>query len=185
MTTGIKINSDDTHTILLRPSDEDKEVRILVDTTGDGNTDDTLVIQNNSGIEDVLMARYDLQLFPNPATKTLQLNMQNLQSTSTSFKLIDIQGKVVFVQDIAHGSNITSSFDVSHLARGVYTAEITTYNNKSTLRKKGCVEIVCKYYFIRGGLPKPQYREFYSHYITIKPNKRSRADQRIWTINPN
>ena len=136
VTTGIKINSDDTHTILLRPSDEDKEVRILVDTTGDGNTDDTLVIQNNSGIEDVLMARYDLQLFPNPATKTLQLNMQNLQSTSTSFKLIDIQGKVVFVQDIAHGSNITSSFDVSHLARGVYTAEITTYNNKSTLRKK-------------------------------------------------
>lgn len=136
VTTGIKINSDDTHTILLKPTDTDKEVRILVDTTGDGNADDTLIIQNNSGIEDVLMARYHLQLFPNPAGNIINLSMENLQSHTSTFVLMDVHGKVVYSEEVSHGSSFTKQFDVSHLARGVYTAEIKTHQGRSTMIKK-------------------------------------------------
>ena len=122
--------------MLLKPEDEDREVRILVDTTGDGNADDTLEIENNSGINNVLLARYDLRLFPNPATKFIQLSMQNLQTNTTSFKLIDIQGKIVLERELTHGAKIQTAFDIAHLSRGIYTAEIITHDGKSTLRKK-------------------------------------------------
>ena len=135
-TTDVKIGKDQTHTVLLKPEDEDREVRILVDTTGDGNADDTLEIENNSGINNVLLARYDLRLFPNPATKFIQLSMQNLQTNTTSFKLIDIQGKIVLERELTHGAKIQTAFDIAHLSRGIYTAEIITHDGKSTLRKK-------------------------------------------------
>jgi hypothetical protein len=136
VTHSIKINSDDTHVILLRPTDEDKEVRILVDTTGDGNADDTLLIENNSNIDDILVERCNLQLFPNPASDMISLHMTNLNTTESTFRLVDINGKIVFEKSMNHGFSIAKQYDVSQLARGIYTAEIVTNEGKSTIRKK-------------------------------------------------
>ena len=69
LTVDIPIGKDHHHTIVLRPEDDDKEVRILIDTTGDGMPDDSLELENGGklGINKGLMDLYEFTAFPNPA----------------------------------------------------------------------------------------------------------------------
>lgn len=62
-----------------------------------------------------------LNVFPNPTNKVFNLNIQSKENLDSELKIIDIQGKTLFVRNlnIQQGSN-QFSFDTSDLASGIY-----------------------------------------------------------------
>lgn len=139
-TRGIGIGEKDIHTILLKPTDDGKEVRILVDSTGDGNADDTLTIENTLSLQDLDVEDYEVRIYPNPANKRIQISATNLTSDQSEIRLFDVSGNQVKVTTIQHGFNLKTSVDVSDIAQGIYVLELTTEKGKVQVRKRISVE---------------------------------------------
>lgn len=132
-TTGIDIKKEHTHTILLKPEVTDKEVVILVDTTGNGVTDDTLVIENKkSGIKNVEDLFQGVDVFPNPVAGILHLNFANQHVNISEITLRNIQDNVVYS---AQAIDINHDIDMSDLTAGVYFLELVSNDGLRSTKK--------------------------------------------------
>lgn len=62
--------------------------------------------------------------FPNPAQNVLYVQAQSSAAYERKIELINLQGRIVQAQILASG-DLTSRFDVSHLASGIYAIRWT------------------------------------------------------------
>ncbi|MEO8088351.1 MAG: T9SS type A sorting domain-containing protein, partial [Bacteroidota bacterium] len=69
-------------------------------------------------------------LYPNPTSGIVTLNLKSKSSTAT-VQVIDVMGKLVYSQNCS-GTMIKKSFDFSALAKGIYSLVIISANEKTT-----------------------------------------------------
>lgn len=67
-----------------------------------------------------------VNIFPNPASNLIQINVKNA-SEKTQLELFDMTGKMLLTINLATGLN---NVDVSALSNGVYSAVVSSKNNK-------------------------------------------------------
>ena len=97
---------------------------------------DTLTynINVNIGIEENPLAN-SLNVYPNPANSTVNINFTAVSSADAVIRLVDAQGReVMMVQERAAGGEFKRELDVSQLASGIYMIEIQSGDLKAHRR---------------------------------------------------
>ena len=75
----------------------------------------------------------NLMLFPNPASNSVQINLQNTSETIDTILINDVLGKnIKTLTNVSSNQNI---IDVADLSQGVYLVTITTENNLKLVKK--------------------------------------------------
>ncbi|MES2810610.1 MAG: T9SS type A sorting domain-containing protein [Bacteroidota bacterium] len=93
---------------------------IAADNNGCSYASDTIIYpcNNFSGVEEIDLSSKVMELFPNPTTYQLNINLGNFQAEHVSIYNTDGQ----LLTDIKQPAN--NNIDVSNLATGVYIAEV-------------------------------------------------------------
>ena len=92
----------------------------------------TAYFSQNVGIDDVEGS--DFLIYPNPATTTVTIVLDESMDANTSLQVLDQQGRCVFTQAIKQSSNQTITIDVSRWAAGTYFVRIV--NDSGAIVKK-------------------------------------------------
>jgi len=78
-------------------------------------------------------ALQEVNIYPNPATTQLNVEIVDALSQSINAEIIDITGKVLYREQFNHnGGTQNYTLPVSHLAKGVYILNLNTQNGKRT-----------------------------------------------------
>jgi uncharacterized repeat protein (TIGR01451 family) len=75
----------------------------------------------------------NFSLFPNPASNSVQINLQNTSETIATILINDILGKNI--KTITNVSSNQNTINVSSLSQGIYFVTITTENNLKLVKK--------------------------------------------------
>ena len=92
----------------------------------------TAYFSQNVGIDDVEGS--DFLIYPNPATTTVTIELNESMDANTSLQVLDQQGRCVFIQAIKQSDNQTITIDVSRWAAGTYFVRIV--NDSGAIVKK-------------------------------------------------
>lgn len=77
-------------------------------------------VRNNSSIIN------SLELYPNPASQNLNINIQSKQNANAQLRIFDVSGKEMFINDIKITKGETlQKIDVSNFAKGIYVIQLT------------------------------------------------------------
>jgi PKD repeat protein len=76
-----------------------------------------------------------INLFPNPNNGQFSFAVTLPEATNLNFTVVNMLGQVVYAKAENNISNAVLSCDLSHLAKGVYYANITDSNNNKTVKK--------------------------------------------------
>jgi uncharacterized repeat protein (TIGR01451 family) len=75
----------------------------------------------------------NVMVYPNPASGSVQVNLQNTAANLESITLYDLVGKVI--KKTEHISSAQAVIDVSALSSGIYLLEVTTENQMKLVKK--------------------------------------------------
>ena len=92
------------------------------------NTFETEFVENNLSVDEFNVNGF--ALFPNPATSTINIKLNNISSGTASIEIIDVQGKIVINDVISE----TLQLNVKSLQAGLYFVKLNL-NNKQTIKK--------------------------------------------------
>lgn len=89
--------------------------------------------QTNVGLQETNFLN-SLQMFPNPATETLNIQLTN-KNLNYQLKVYNLLSQLVFIQNL----NESTSIDIKNLSEGTYLYEVTTtdYPRTDTAIKRG------------------------------------------------
>ena len=76
-----------------------------------------------------------ISLFPNPNNGQFTFAVSLTEATNLNFTVLNTLGQVVYTKTESNVMNAVLSCDLSHLAKGVYYANITDSNNNRTIKK--------------------------------------------------
>lgn len=79
------------------------------------------------------ISKQQVNIFPNPATESLSINMPELTSVTKQISITDLTGKMLLSEQLPTG-NATEQLDISGIAPGAYIINIAT--PKGTLQEK-------------------------------------------------
>jgi hypothetical protein len=87
------------------------------------------------GIEDMYFTKAGINIFPNPATTEVTVQMNFTESVNVEFALIDLVGQTLIAQDLIFTPGLTSkTIDLSNLSNGIYLVKMkkgsSVYTNK-------------------------------------------------------
>ena len=75
----------------------------------------------------------DISVFPNPATS--QLNIVNPSNTaSLKVEMLDMNGRIVFVENKALNNASNATLAIDHLERGIYTLRVYNDEGQKTFK---------------------------------------------------
>ena len=94
-------------------------------------TETTTVYEATSSIDEASFNALNVQVFPNPATDLIAVQVLDLVKEDLRVELVDISGKTVSEMDIKAGSTI-AYFDVQSVYAGVYFIRISNGNYNKT-----------------------------------------------------
>lgn len=92
------------------------------------NTFETEFVENNLSVDEFNVNGF--ALFPNPATSTINIKLNNISSGTASIEIIDVQGKIVIKDVISE----TLQLNFKNLQAGLYFVKLNQ-NNKQTIKK--------------------------------------------------
>lgn len=73
------------------------------------------------------LAQKDLiSIFPNPTSENIYVNTKALAGNSGILKIVDLSGRIVYYQDVAHFPQGNYPIQVKHFPQGSYNLEIRT-----------------------------------------------------------
>jgi hypothetical protein len=89
------------------------------------------------GLEDDPIAAEirDIQIFPNPASNVLKLNLPNQLKHEYTWRMIDQRGITVLDGDVNSFFDSPQEIDISRLANGIYFMQIISGNTPLIHRK--------------------------------------------------
>ncbi|HXU27425.1 MAG TPA: T9SS type A sorting domain-containing protein, partial [Bacteroidia bacterium] len=76
-----------------------------------------------------------INLFPNPNSGQFNFAISLPEATNLNFTIVNMLGQVVYTKSENSVTNTVLSCDLSHLAKGVYYANITDSKNNKTVKK--------------------------------------------------
>lgn len=99
------------------------------DSTGTLNegVQQTYVIENSDGIDEQLIS-LSMSVFPNPSSDIVNLQIEDSQSSSLSFSLTDITGKLLFEKVII---NEITAINLEQYSPGTYFIKVVDGDSKS------------------------------------------------------
>jgi hypothetical protein len=80
------------------------------------------------GVKETTNNKSGVSIFPNPTNNILYIKMT--ASNTATAKLININGQVVYTENVANKTN--SSIDMNSFAKGIYTLQIISENGVET-----------------------------------------------------
>lgn len=97
---------------------------VLTATNGCGSDTASFQVYVNIGLDENPLAN-NLNVFPNPASHTVNVSFREVGSGDVSIILRDAQGReVIALQDRMESGKYSKDIDVSSLARGIYMVEV-------------------------------------------------------------
>jgi hypothetical protein len=81
-----------------------------------------------TSIEEENLTDIDLNIYPNPTTQFINIELRNNESNMTAV-VLDMSGKTIFTKSI-EAFQVESGFDLSNLAAGGYLLQITEKDGK-------------------------------------------------------
>lgn len=85
----------------------------------------------------------EIKVFPNPASKYVEINFFTRQQGKLKFKLFDASGRKTYSGElISFGVDLIERIPLSHLAGGVYTLRVDLEPYSGSVVKKGVYKIV-------------------------------------------
>lgn len=117
----LTIHNGTTHKVLVNFVSDNYE-----EGTGFTLTYETLTgIEENSGLSNI-------EVYPNPASSVLNVNLTNETNGQLSFKVTDMTGKVISVENVEnYGGELHHTINVSNLAKGMYILNIESKQGKN------------------------------------------------------
>ena len=117
----LTINNGTTHKVLVNFVSDNYE-----EGTGFTLTYETLTgIEENSGLSNI-------EVYPNPASSLLNVNLTNETEGQLTFKVMDMTGKVISCESVENfGGELHHSINVSNLAKGMYILNIESKQGKN------------------------------------------------------
>jgi hypothetical protein len=94
----------------------------------------TAVFVQGVGIEELPIFNSQFSIYPNPATTTVTIVLNEPKAANTLLQVLDQQGRWIFTQAIKQSDNQTITIDVSRWATGTYFVRIVT--DKGAIVKK-------------------------------------------------
>jgi hypothetical protein len=82
----------------------------------------------------VSISNIDVQLFPNPTTGIVNLQLGNTNLVNASVKVVNTNGQTVYANTLRTFANGTTSIDLSNQANGVYFVQIVS--DKQVITKR-------------------------------------------------
>ncbi|MGE0567066.1 MAG: T9SS type A sorting domain-containing protein [Bacteroidia bacterium] len=104
---------------------------------GNGCKNTTIVTQSVSactGVNELALLSSKVGIYPNPANQLLNINIGNLDSSTTKIEVVNCIGKVI-PTNVTKRSNNTIELDLSGLAVGMYIVKITV-NGEAVANQK-------------------------------------------------
>ena len=115
--------------------------------TANGTYQVSLIVSNNCGSDtvkqeviiggvaiDEMLTQYII-VYPNPANDLIHVSIQGVQLAEVAISLISIEGKMIESRSLSKtADSISETFNVSHLAKGVYLIQVTA-NGKNAFLK--------------------------------------------------
>lgn len=101
------------------------------DTSGDNaiSSSKGVVFKSTTSINDAVLSK-KVNISPNPVGNVLNISIDDNTALTAQISLVDVAGRIVLKREIS----MSQSIDVSHLAKGMYVAQIKM-DNKTTFKK--------------------------------------------------
>jgi hypothetical protein len=102
---------------------------VTVTGQNDCQTTKTDRITTTSGVKDLPRTSDDLIIYPNPSNGLFYIKLENEKTDEPEVRIIDAQGKVVYIRSFELNGPADGEIDVQHLPRGVYHVIIQSEKN--------------------------------------------------------
>ena len=80
-----------------------------------------------AGLPDIVLNKYNLNIYPNPGSGLFNISMDNLSSEDILVKVFDLSGKLIYLNEFNKLSNrFETAIDLSGFADGLYHIQIKT-----------------------------------------------------------
>ena len=90
-----------------------------------------VTVEDCSSINENILS---LEVYPNPSTGKVNLNMSLKQASVVSVDLVNVIGEVVFAETLGKNKELNKTFDWSDLSAGIYTIQISS-NGQNKVEK--------------------------------------------------
>ena len=84
---------------------------------------------NTAGSNEILNAKYQVNIFPNPAKEKFDISFSLAETGLVTFRLIDLNGKIIFeseAQNFGQGNNVYE-INCSGISKGTYTLHSSSF----------------------------------------------------------
>jgi len=71
-------------------------------------------------------ANYMSDVYPNPASETININIRKSEATIVSVTITDMSGRVVYASNVIAGENYAHSIDCTEFSSGLYIVKVTS-----------------------------------------------------------
>lgn len=125
-----KIKSSGSNSAIILESPDGTEWEIKVDNNGNLTTNQIAMIPEKHN-------KYDIKIFPNPATNTISIEIQSDKIHSFDAEIYDLNGKMIFMRNYKTNN---SQIDVNNFSKGIYILNIKGDNGTLLKSEKIAIE---------------------------------------------
>ncbi len=102
-------------------SNQDSWMRVNLDVSG---------VTHGVGVEEELAGLSRFDLFPNPTSGDLNIDVELVRNADVQLAIYNLQGSKVYLRNMPSVGQFKENLDLSHLPAGVYVVQVSTQNQR-------------------------------------------------------